>query len=111
MKLSVGFCKNVLGLTLKFETAEWSEFATEGATIALHKSEVKNSIEEDPKIVAAGKCRPGLSVSNLDDFHKQMIENNVKCLQEPKEVFGAGIAQFLDPESLAISVSGQRRDS
>jgi hypothetical protein len=38
-----------------------------------------------------------------------MVENNVKCLQEPKEVFGVRIAQYLDPDGLAISVSEQRR--
>ena len=111
MKLSIGFYKNVLGLTLKFETPEWSEFAAEGAAIALHKSDAKNSADEDPKVVPAGRCRPGFSVFNLDEFHKRMIANNVKCLQEPKEVFGARIAQYLDPDGLAISVSEQRRSN
>ena len=28
----------------------------------------------------------------------------VKCVQEPKNVFGARLAQYLDPDGLAISV-------
>jgi hypothetical protein len=38
-----------------------------------------------------------------------MVELNVVCIQEPKEVFGARIAQYLDPDGLTISVSEQRR--
>jgi len=32
MKRSVSFYRDVVGLSLKFETPEWTEFATEGAT-------------------------------------------------------------------------------
>jgi predicted enzyme related to lactoylglutathione lyase len=60
-------------------------------------------------MVPAGRCRPGLSVPDLDEFHKRMVENNVPCIQEPKQAFGARIAQYLDPDGLAISVSEERR--
>jgi hypothetical protein len=56
-----------------------------------------------------GRCRPGLSVANLDEFHKRLVERNVPCIQQPKEIFGARIAQYLDPDGLAISVSEERR--
>ena len=39
MKRSVAFYRDVIGLPLKFDSPEWSEFATEGATLALHRSE------------------------------------------------------------------------
>jgi hypothetical protein len=48
---------------------------------------------------------PGISIPNLDAFHKRMMENNVPCVQEPKEVFGVRIAQYVDPDGLGISVS------
>ncbi|MGH9317470.1 MAG: hypothetical protein ACRD1P_10215 [Thermoanaerobaculia bacterium] len=38
-----------------------------------------------------------------------MVEQNVPCIQEPKEVFGARIAQSLDPDGLAISVGEETR--
>lgn len=38
-----------------------------------------------------------------------MVERKVPCIQEPKELFGARIAQYLDPDGLAISVSESRR--
>jgi hypothetical protein len=48
-------------------------------------------------------------VPNLDEFHKRMVEKNVACLQEPKEVFGARLAQYEDPDGLAISVGEAKR--
>ena len=40
-----------------------------------------------------------------------MIEENVQFLQEPKEVFGARVAQYVDPDGLTISVGEDRRGS
>ena len=42
---------------------------------------------------------------DLDAFHLRMIEHNVICTQQPRDLFGAKIAQYLDPDGLAISVS------
>jgi hypothetical protein len=55
-------------------------------------------------MVQAGRCSPGLRVPNLDEFHKKMVERNVPCLQEPREVFGARIAQYRDPDGLPIYI-------
>jgi hypothetical protein len=88
--------------------SEWSEFATEGATFALHRSEAASASQHETEL-PAGRCRPGLSVGNLDAFHSRMIEHNVICTQQPKDLFGARIAQYLDPDGLAISVSEDRR--
>jgi lactoylglutathione lyase len=105
MNRAVSFYRDVLGLPLKFESPEWTEFKTEGATLALHATQEGSSGRDDPRKVPAGRCRPGLSTRNLDVFHKRMLENNVPCLQEPKETFGAKIAQYMDPDGLVISVS------
>jgi lactoylglutathione lyase len=108
MQRAVAFYRDVLGLPLKFQSPHWTEFATEGATLALHASEGAGS-KDDPHKVPAGRCRPGLSVPNLDEFHKRMLEKKVPCFQEPKDVFGARIAQYTDPDGLGISVSEARR--
>jgi hypothetical protein len=81
------------------------------ASLALHASEASHSERDNPQKVPAGRCRPGLSVPNLDEFHKRMVERNVPCIQEPKETFGARTAQYLDPDGLAISVGEERRGS
>ena len=109
MKRSVSFYRDVVGLPLKFESPGWTEFATDGATLALHASEGLNSERDNPLQVPAGRCRPGLSVRNLDEFHKRMVERNVPCVQEPKATFGARLAQYLDPDGLAISVGEEMR--
>jgi lactoylglutathione lyase len=109
MKRAVSFYRDIMGLPLRFESPGWTEFATDGATLALHASEEASSEKNNPQQVPAGRCRPGLSVPNLDEFHKRMLEKNVPCIQEPTNVFGAKVAQYVDPDGLAISVGEEGR--
>ncbi len=104
MARSVSFYRDVLGLPLKFESPGWTEFATEGATLALHKSDGSNPDDDNTHLEPAGRCRAGLQVPNLEEFHKRMVEKNVPCTQEPTEVFGARVAQYVDPDGLVFSV-------
>jgi len=108
MKRSVAFYRDILALPLRFESPGWSEFATEGATLALHPTDGAGSAPDAPSNVPPGRCRPGFSVTDLDAFHRRMVELNVVCVREPEEVFGARIAQYLDPDGLAISVGEER---
>ena len=108
MKRSLVFYRDVVGLPLKFDSPEWSEFSTEGATLALHRAERRADVSHDAEL-PAGHCRPGLSVRDLDAFHSRMLEHDVTCTQQPKDLFGSKIAQYLDPDGLAISVSEDRR--
>lgn len=110
MKRSVSFYRDVIGLPLRFESPGWTEFATDGATLVLHPSE-SNSETDNAQGTAAGRCRPGFGVPNLAEFHARMVANNVSCLQEPEEVFGARVALYVDPDGLAISVGEQRPGS
>ena len=57
MKRSVAFYRDVIGLPLKFDSPEWSEFATDGATFALHRSEHPPATPDDSDL-PAGRCRP-----------------------------------------------------
>jgi len=107
MQRSVAFYRDVLGMPLKFESPGWSEFATQGATLALHASKSAGGTDQGHD-GSAGSCRPGLNVPNLDEFHKRMLGNKVPCLQEPQMTFGVRIAQYQDPDGLVISVSEAR---
>lgn len=102
MQRSVAFYRDLLGLPLRFESPGWTEFATEGATLALHEAKRPAAADGEP---AAGSCRPGLGVTNLDDFHARLELHGVRCLQAPNETFGVRIAQYADPDGLVISVS------
>jgi lactoylglutathione lyase len=105
MEGSVAFYRDVFGLSLKFETPEWSEFSTGEATLALHKAQGERQIEVGQETSTPGQCRPGLLVEDLDLFHSQVVERGATCVQAPTEVFGARIAQYLDPDGLMVSVS------
>jgi len=111
MTRSVSFYRDIIGLPLIFESPDWTEFATEGATLALHSGEASIDGKSIRANAQCGTCRPGLSVSNLDEFHMRMLENNVICAQEPKDVFGARVAQYEDPDGLVISIGEERGSS
>ncbi len=104
MDRSVAFYRDVIGLPLKFESPGWTEFATDGATLALHTSHEPTDTAGDSDSVPAGRCRPGLQVPDLDEFHQKMLAHGVPCIQNPTDVFGARVAQYRDPDGLAISV-------
>jgi len=106
MGRSVAFYRDVVGIPLKFESPGWTEFVTEGTTLALHKSDAPAPDRETQRAEHAGQCRAGFQVPNLDEFHKRMTEHNVPCVQEPAETFGVMIAQYVDPDGLVFSVSG-----
>ncbi|MEE8156032.1 MAG: VOC family protein [Phycisphaerales bacterium] len=108
MSKSVAFYKDIVGLPLKYESPHWTEFATEGATLALHLSDEPRSANDSQQLKAPGSCRPGLSVPNLDEFHTKMLANDVPCIQEPKELFGTRLAQYTDPDGLEFSVGEHR---
>ena len=110
MAQSVAFYRDVVGIPLKFESPGWTEFVTEGSTLALHRSDAPAPDDDTSQRETAGSCRTGFQVRNLDEFHSRMIENNVRCAQEPTETFGARIAQYIDPDGMVFSVSDAPSD-
>lgn len=105
MARSARFYRDTIGLLLKFESPEWTEFITGGATLALHKADHSGNSQSSQNVEAAGHCRPGFAVENLDAFHSRMVDSEVSCIQVPQNVFGVRITQYLDPDGLVISVS------
>jgi lactoylglutathione lyase len=103
MSRAVSFYRDVLGLTLRFETPDWTEFETGAATLALHLSQTRAD-DRVPGETHAGRARPGLNVSDLNEFHARMLARKVRCLDEPRELFGARVATYVDPDGLAIAV-------
>ena len=58
MKLAVLFYRDVVGMPLKFESPGWTEFASDGATRALHLSEGPKPRGGNPDDNSAGHCHP-----------------------------------------------------
>jgi predicted enzyme related to lactoylglutathione lyase len=98
MDRAVKFYRDVVGLPLKFDSPEWSEFATGETTLALHRASEKNP---------AGKMEIGFSVPDLHEFHAEMMGKGVQFSMGPtKQDFGGMLAQFVDSEGAKVSVSG-----
>jgi lactoylglutathione lyase len=107
MQRSIVFYRDVLGFPLKFESPEWTEFATEGVTLALHKADAP-ATSEAQELTPAGRCQLGFFVDDLDAFHAGMMQKTVTCIRPPREVFGVRLANYADPDGLPFSVSQNR---
>jgi len=107
MARSLHFYKEVLGLPLKFKSSHWSEFVTDGASLALHLADNPNP--DSTADEHAGHCRPGFQVADLAAFHKKMLDKNVPCIQVPDDVFGSRLAQYSDPDGLVFSVGEEKK--
>lgn len=104
MKRSVRFYRDVLGLPLKFESPDWSEFATQGTTLALHGKKAPPTQQPGGDHTPAGSCHPGFMVDSIDVFHQDMSAKGLKCLEPPKVQDFGKLAVYADPDGLPISV-------
>jgi len=108
MKKSIQFYRDAVGLPVRFESSHWTEFDTPGATLALHLSEGPDGGRLPGNTESPGGCRPGFGVPDLQSFHSRVVALGVKCVQEPKDVFGSQVAIYLDPDGLEVSVGEDR---
>jgi uncharacterized glyoxalase superfamily protein PhnB len=89
------------------ESPDWTEFGTEGCTLALHKSAagVDPLPSPAPSKFPAGHSHPGFAVDDIDAFAKRMQEAGVECLREVRnEDFGSRMGVWRDPDGFPISV-------
>jgi lactoylglutathione lyase len=99
MERAVKFYRDVIGLPLKFQSPNWSEFSTGNTALALHPASEKNP---------AGKVEVGFNVENLQEFYEQMSARGVRFLMPPKpQDFGGVLAQLEDSEGAHVSVAGK----
>lgn len=96
MSAATKFFRDDVGLPLRFESPEWTEFNTGATTLALHAA-----TSDAP----AGSCGLGLSVADLDAFHRDMVAEGFVFTRAPKTEHGVKLARFRDREGAEISVS------
>lgn len=103
MKRSIEFYRAKLGLQLKFESPEWTEFITGATTLALHGGGERGERLHGKK--RAGTCSVGFNVENLDQIYEQLKSRGVHFMMAPQAREGEGIklAVALDPDGLEIS--------
>ena len=105
----VAFYRDILGLPLRFESPEWTEFETPGSTLALHLADGPAVSSES--MAPAGQCQLGFTIEDIDAFHQEMIAKGITCLQPPEEEDFGKLAEYADPDGLPFSVLEQPKRS
>ena len=106
MKRSIEFYRDVLGLPLRFESPEWTEFETPGTTLALHHTAAPSAAGELRDENHAGQCHPSFTVDDIDAYHDRLMSEGVTCVRPPKEEeYGRKLAKYADPDGLPFTLS------
>lgn len=97
MDKAVRFHRDTLGLNLKFQSPEWSEFATGDVSLALHAASA-----EGP----AGSVRLGYGLDDLKDAYARREALGLDFASAPKPLHGQLLATLRDNDGALYSVSG-----
>jgi hypothetical protein len=99
MSDAVAFHRDTLGLPLKFQSPEWSEFATGDVTLALHAASPENP---------AGTVQLGYGVDDLTTLYAARAQAGLNFTSAPRAVHGQHIARFRDIDGAECSISGKK---
>jgi lactoylglutathione lyase len=106
MARSVAFYRDILGIPLKFESPDWSEFLTGTTTLALHGG----GLASDPSVKGdgdkfAGTCSIGFNVDDVDKTYEELKAKGARFVMPPAQRDGEGIklAVCIDPDGLPIA--------
>src|SRR2546423_13617254 len=83
MNRSVECYRDKLGIPMKFQSPDWTEFLTEGTTLALHGRGVPQQPSSQTADHIAGACTFGFSVSNLDETYADLTAKGVRFVMPP----------------------------
>jgi carbon storage regulator CsrA len=108
MARSVAFYRDVLGLPVRSESPEWTEFEMPGNTLALHLADGPGPANFPQGAAPAGQCQLGFTVEDIDAFHQEMTAKGVVCLQPPEEEDFGTLAEYADPDGLPFSVMEEK---
>ncbi|MBX7249292.1 MAG: hypothetical protein K1X35_09655 [Caulobacteraceae bacterium] len=97
MDAAVAFQRDHLELVPKFQSPQWTEFATGETTLALHEATADRP---------AGTVQLGFGVADVEAFYRERAAAGVTFTQPPMEMHGAKIGRFLDSEGAECSIGG-----
>lgn len=106
MPRSVEFYRDILGIPLKFQSPEWTEFATGSTTLALHGGGTPREYQDTgDQSKVAGTCSIGFNVADVDKTYEDLKAKGIRFVLPPtqRENEGIKLAVGLDPDGLAIS--------
>ena len=106
MDRSVEFYRDKLGIPLKFQSPQWTEFATGSTTLALHGGGIpaEGPPQGDPSKVA-GACSIGFTVQDVDKTYEELKARGIRFVMPPtqRENEGIRLAVAIDPDGLPVS--------
>lgn len=106
MQRSVEFYRDTLGIPLKFQSPDWTEFLTGTTTLALHGGGVPQKHSGPPSEgKPAGACSIGFNVEDVDKTYEELKAKGVRFVMPPTQQDAEGIklAVAIDPDGLTIS--------
>jgi predicted enzyme related to lactoylglutathione lyase len=99
MKRSVNFYKSILGLPIKSQSSDWTEFFKNGTVLALHPAKKKDKLRSGSSMLI------GFMVNDLEYSVKQLKKKKVKFLKQlTNEPFGKH-SIIVDPDGHLISIA------
>lgn len=108
MARSVAFYRDKLGLPLKFESKDWTEFQTGATTLALHGGGVGQPPKPpNPGASFAGTCSIGFTVPDVEKSFQDLKAKGVNFVMPPKRQEDEDIilAVCTDPDGLPVSLA------
>ena len=106
MQRSVEFYRDKLGVPLKFQTPDWTEFQTGTTTLALHGGGVPATAPPaGDSSKQAGSCSIGFNVEDVDKTYQELQAKGIRFVMPPTQREGEGIklTVCIDPDGLPIS--------
>ena len=96
MERSVAFYRDVLGLSVEYESPDWSQLASpDGASIGLH---------EGSDVGASDGCTMTFYVQSAEDALERLRSGGAEVVAEPNSAGYGVIALARDPDGHAIQV-------
>ncbi|MGH9907021.1 MAG: VOC family protein [Pyrinomonadaceae bacterium] len=107
MARSIEFYRDKLGIPLKFESPDWTEFQTGATTLALHGGGLPREQKAGSADKDAGTCSIGFNVADVDKAYDELKSKGITFVMPPtqRENEGNKLAVCLDPDGLPISLA------
>ena len=107
MNRSVRFYRDQLGIALRSESPDWTEFETGTTVLALHGGGTAGNTSPERK---AGTASIGFYVDNLDRKFRELKAKGIIFTMPPTDRAEEGIklAVCLDPDGLPISIAERK---
>jgi catechol 2,3-dioxygenase-like lactoylglutathione lyase family enzyme len=97
MKRSTKFYRDTLGMKLKKQSKDWTEFSEGGTVLALHPASRKRIKKNNSMLV-------GFNVSDFEDVISGLKKKKAKFYKKPKDESFGKHAIIQDPDGHLISI-------